>query len=154
MKVRISKNDSWPKYLLGAISIIALFFFLKLLMTDFQIQNLETRILLGVSIVCITSYYLFKKKKIIKYDRKNIYIIHDKNEKCVPLDKIKGIRLTLMKLNNHSTWLIDYINENNEESHVRFIPNLHELEYFKFLKEDLIIHNPKAIIKNEATSFF
>ncbi|MEO8151283.1 MAG: hypothetical protein ABI723_26870 [Bacteroidia bacterium] len=68
-------------------------------------------------------YYLFKLKT-IEFDDNYVYIVSDSSEESVPLENIRAIKLTMAGINKKDFWKMNYIDTNNDEKSLSFVPKI------------------------------
>lgn len=151
MRIRISTNITWFKYIFGTLALIVLYDIFHSLVGHFAI-TLRIQIEFFVTLLLIASYYYFNERKNVEFDTEALYLLINKNETIIPLSQVSKVRLMLIKINNKATWKIYYMDNEGLKQNVRIIPNKHQPETFESFKTHIKEVNPEVkIIEEEYT---
>lgn len=151
MRIRISTNMTWARYIFGAITIVLLYDIFKILTPHLDV-TLRVQIEFVLAFITGTSFYYFSQRKDVEFDSKTLYILWKKKETKIPLTHVRKVRLTIIKINNRPTWKIDYKDKDGINQNVRLIPNKHNEETFENFKTHIKEVNPNVKVENEARS--
>lgn len=95
--------------------------------------------------------YFLLTLKTIDFDDNYVYLISNSKEEIIPIENITYIKLTMSGINSKDFWEMRYINENNEEISLSFVPKSVKATIFT-LEELIKLKNPEADIENHASS--
>ena len=89
----------------------------------------------------------------MEYDGDFLYIIHKKETKRIPLNKVHKVRVTNITFNRNPTWKVDYYDFEGKKLNVRIIPNKKNKNHFEEFKIKVMEVNPDAVIEETPKSF-
>jgi hypothetical protein len=134
--------------LLGLLSLTILFTYL--------VFNSEYELPFEIILVLVLMFLLvgfcfnyLSKLKTIEFDDCSVYLTSKGKTDLIPLKSITEIRLLMGGINNKDFWTLKYIDINEKEKSVTFIPRTSLRELFK-LQELVKANNPDAKIRNVA----
>ena len=90
--------------------------------------------------LCWLVYFLWKRRR-LRFDSNNLYILRGKIETIVPLSKIISIKRSKTKVNGSRYWILIYIDEDGKKRKLRF-----DSDFDKEFHETVKDNNPEVVI--------
>lgn len=124
-------------------------YFLFLLVTALFIGILTTHmeIFFGALVLGVGAIFLSRGSKLVEFDENFMYVMNGEREEKIPLEKVREIKLSYVRINTSTLWQILYENGEGKVKDVLILPSNRNLN-FEMFKGHVQEKNRKVVIRN------